>query len=72
MPNIQLRTGNTVYVSAYEYYFKLDDNDIDLFFQSCEADNLGIVIDNPFSNRIVMGTLDEEIDQIPEEPDFDF
>lgn len=72
MPNIQLRTGNTVYVSAYEYYFKLDDNDIDLFFQSCEADNLGIMIDNPFSNRIVMGTLDEENNEISEEPDFDF
>jgi len=72
MPNIQLRTGNTVYVSAYEYYFKLDDKDIDLFFQSCEADNLGIMIDNPFSNRIVMGTLDQETESIPEEPDIDF
>lgn len=68
MPNIQLRTGNTVWVSTYEFYFKLDDKDLDLFFQACEADNLGIYIDDPFSNRIQMGTLDKDSDESPEEP----
>lgn len=65
MPNIQLRTGNTIYVSTYEYYFKLDEKDIDLFFQSCEADNLGIYIDNPFSNAHCDGRVDPP--DIPED-----
>ena len=40
MPNIQLRTGNTVYVSAYEYYFKLDDNDIkSLYISTVDGKN---------------------------------
>lgn len=51
MLNIQLPTGNTISVSAYEYYFMLDDNDMDEFYQSCMADDLGRYIDNPFSNR---------------------
>ena len=59
MPRIQLDTGMTIYVSTYEYYFKLDDDDMDLFFQSCKADNLGIYIDNPFSGRKSKEVLDE-------------
>lgn len=62
MPNIQLKTGNTIYVSTYEYYFKLEEKDVDLFFQSCEADDLGIYIDNPFSGKRDMGTLDKDDD----------
>jgi len=49
--NIQLPTGNTISVSAYEYYFILKEDEIDLFYQSCIADDLGTYIDNPFSNR---------------------
>lgn len=51
MINIQLPTGNTISVSVYEYYFMLDDNDMDLFYQSCMADDLGRYIDNPFSKK---------------------
>lgn len=65
MPNIQLRTGNTIYVSTYEYYFKLEEKDMDIFYQSCEADNLGIYIDNPFSNAHFDGAIDEET-EIPD------
>jgi len=78
MPNIQLRTGNTIYISVYEYYFKLKDEDMDLFFQMCEADNLGIQIDNPFSDRRHSSTVqDEETtaeipeDSIIEDPNWD-
>jgi hypothetical protein len=67
MPNIQLRTGNTIYISVYEYYFKLKDEDMDLFFQSCEADNLGVLIEDPFSNKIQMGVLEKEAEEIPDE-----
>jgi hypothetical protein len=79
MPNIQLRTGNTIYISVYEYYFKLRDEDMDLFFQSCEADNLGIQIDNPFSDKRYSGMVEDEPtttgdipeDSIVEDPDWD-
>lgn len=76
MPNIQLDTGMTIYVSTYEYYFKLKDEDVELFFQSCKADNLGIYIDNPFSGRRFIGKIDEEEGEVPEDsaielPDWD-
>jgi hypothetical protein len=70
MPNINLPSGNTIWVSTYEYYFKLDEKDVEAFFQSCMADNLGIYIDNPFSGRISMGKLDTE--ETEEPPDLDF
>jgi len=78
MPNIQLRTGNTIYISVYEYYFKLSDEDMDLFYQMCEADNLGIQIDDPFSNRRFSGNVQEEDqpdkisdDNLVEDPNWD-
>lgn len=64
MPNINLPTGNTIYVSAFEYFILLDDKDVDEFFQSCIADDLGVYIDNPFSNTAVQGKLD--IEDVPE------
>jgi hypothetical protein len=67
MPNINLPTGNTIYVSTYEYYFVLKEEDIDEFFQSCVADNLGAYIDDPFSNKMIYGKI--EVDDIPEVPD---
>ena len=73
MARINLPTGNTIDVSTYEFYFKLEDGDMDLFFQSCMADNLGVYIDHPFSNRRHQSTL-EEPEIIPEEiqePDID-
>lgn len=48
--NIQLPTGNTITISVYEFFFLLDDKDVDLFYQSCIADDMGDYIDNPFSN----------------------
>lgn len=60
MPNINLPTGNTIYVSVYEYYFVLTDEQMEQFFQSCIADNLGVYIDNPFSNTGMTGKLEME------------
>ena len=34
MPNISLPNGKVIYVSTYEYYFQLDEKDVDEFFQS--------------------------------------
>jgi hypothetical protein len=65
MPNINLPTGNTIYVTAYEYYFLLDEKDVDQFFQSCIADNLGVYIEDPFSNMASPGKL--EVDEIDDE-----
>lgn len=60
--NLQLQTGKTISISAYEYYFALKEEDIDLFFQSCIADDLGIELNNPFSNKSSIGRLDFEED----------
>jgi len=65
MPNISLPTGKVIYVSTYEYFFKLQEEDVDEFFQSAIADDLGIQVEYPFSNKVVFGTL--EINDIPEE-----
>jgi hypothetical protein len=76
MPNVELDTGMTIYVSAYEYYIVLQDEDMEAFFQNCKADNLGVQIDYPFSNRRCMGTLEREDageipdDSLTEEPDW--
>lgn len=51
MMNINLPTGKVISISAYEYYFVLKDEDVDEFFQSCIADDLGSHIENPFSNK---------------------
>lgn len=60
MPNISLPSGKVIYVSAYEYYFQLQEKDVDEFFQSCMADDLGHFIQDPFSQRIAMGKLEVE------------
>lgn len=60
MPNINLPTGNTIYVSTYEYYFLLPEEEVDEFYQSCIADNLGVYIDDPFSNKVAQGKLEVE------------
>lgn len=71
MPNISLPTGKVIYLSVYEYYFQLDEKNIDEFFQSCIADDLGTYIDDPFSNRASPGKLevedDPEIEEIVEQ-----
>jgi hypothetical protein len=71
MPNISLPTGKVIYLSVYEYYFELQDKDVDNFFQSCVADDLGTYEDNPFANRATPGRLEvEEAPDIPDEPLF--
>lgn len=65
MPNISLPTGKVMYLSTFEFYFKLEDKDMDEFYQSCVADDLGIYEDNPFSYRRVQGKV-EEIEQTPD------
>lgn len=60
MPNISLPTGKVIYLSVYEYYFQLEEKDVDEFFQSCIADDLGIFEDNPFSSRAAQGRLEVE------------
>lgn len=49
--NIQLPTGKTITISCYEYFFALKDEDMDLFYQSCIADDLGTFIESPFCNK---------------------
>lgn len=66
--NIQLKTGNTVNISTYEWLFILKDDDVEAFLESCTADNLGTYIDNPFSSRTPSGKLEieenEETDEL--------
>lgn len=64
--NVQLPTGKTISISVYEWLFVLKEEDVDQFFQSCMADDLGIELENPFSNKIVHGKLDIE-EPVPEE-----
>lgn len=48
---ISLPTGKVITVSYYEWLFMLKEEDLDEFFQSCIADDLGHVIENPFSSK---------------------
>lgn len=56
--NIQLKTGNTVNISTFEWLFILKDEDIEQFLESCVADDLGTYIENPFSNKATFGKLE--------------
>lgn len=71
MPNISLPTGKVIYIPTYDYYFLLEDENIDEFYQSCMADDLGRWVDDPFSQRLSMGKveIEEEINliEIPKE-----
>lgn len=60
MPNISLPTGKVIYLSVYEYYFQLEEKNVDDFFQSCIADDLGTFVDDPFSQRVPHGKLEVE------------
>ncbi len=64
MPNISLPTGKVIYVSTYDYFFQLDEKDVDEFYQSCIADDLGSFVDDPFSQRLHPGKL--EVEDLPE------
>ena len=72
MPNISLPNGKVIYVSTYDYLFQLEEKDVDEFFQSCMADDLGHFVDDPFSQRVSPGKLEvEELPEIQEEPSED-
>lgn len=75
MPNISLPTGKVIYVSTFDYYFMLQEEDVDEFFQSCIADDLGKFIDEPFSQRIARGKIEVEdtpnIEEIPLDEDIE-
>lgn len=64
MAIISLPTGKVMHISTYEWLFKLEEKDVDLFFQSCIADDLGIYEENPFAQRAGIGKL--EIEDEPE------
>jgi hypothetical protein len=69
MPNISLPTGNVIYISVYEYFFLLKEEDVDEFYQQLIADNAGVPApEDPFSNCSAKGRL--EIEDVPdiEEP----
>jgi len=69
MPNISLPTGKVIYISTYEYYFQLEEKNVDEFFQNCIADDLGTFIEDPFSHRMSQGRL--EVEDIPEIPEME-
>lgn len=64
MINIELPTGKTLSMTAFEWFFMLKEEDVDEFYQSCMADDLGEHIDDPFSGKIIRGRL--EIDELPD------
>jgi hypothetical protein len=51
-------------MSVYDYYFRLEEKDVDNFFQSCIADDLGHFVEEPFSRGGSPGRLD--YDEVPE------
>ncbi len=69
--NIQLKTGKTISVSVYEFYFMLPDEDVEKFYESCVADDEGILIDNPFSNKAYNGRIEYEEDFAEEDLDIE-
>jgi len=67
MPNISLPTGKVIYISVHEYFFQLEEKDVDDFFRNCIADDLGSFIEDPFSMKTPQGKL--EMDDVPEIPE---
>lgn len=61
---IQLPTGKTLAISAYEYYFMIKESEVDQFYQACIADDLGTEITNPFSNRAQNGKIEIDEDEL--------
>jgi len=58
---VQLPNGLTIEVSVMDYLFILEEEDMDLFYQECMADNLGIDIVNPFSRKNIQSLdIDED------------
>lgn len=54
-------------MSVYEFLFVLKDDEVDLFYQSCVADDLGNFIEDPFADKSIKGKLEvDEPAPIPE------
>lgn len=70
MPNIQLPTGKTIYIPIQTFLFDIKDDEIDLFYQTCIADDLGTFVEDPFSQRGMKGDVkvNETEETVPEEP----
>jgi len=62
---ISLPTGKVMYLSIYEWLFQLEEKDVDAFYQSCVADDLGTYEENPFAHKAPFGRLEIE-DSSPE------
>lgn len=67
MPNVNLKNGKTIYIPAEQYYF-MTDEELEQFYQSCMADDLGEFVDHALSGKIPKGKVEsEEIPDIPDE-----
>lgn len=67
--NIELPTGKTLSISVYEFLFILKDEDVDAFYQQCIAEDLGMMVENPFSNKGNSAAIkEEEVQEIPDAP----
>lgn len=64
---IQLPTGKTLSISTYDFFFVLKEENVEEFFQSCIADDLGTEVNYPFSHRPNEGKL--EFEETPYEPE---
>ena len=69
MAIISLPTGKVLYMSTYEWLFKLEEKDVHAFYQSCIADDLGTYEDNPFAQKAPVGKLEVEDEPEIEEAD---
>lgn len=45
---ISLPNGKNLIISTYEFLFVLKESDVDSFYETCMADDMGVEIDNPF------------------------
>jgi hypothetical protein len=66
MANIQLPTGKTINIPIAQFLFGIQDDEVDLFFQNCIADDLGSHVENPFANSSSRGIV-----QVEDEPEIE-
>lgn len=77
MGYFNLPTGKTIYISTYNLLFKtvdgkvvpVTDEEIAEFMQQCIADDLGEIIENPFTRMSSLSklTIEEDDEYIPDE-----
>lgn len=64
---INLPTGKVIYVSVDDFLFRLKEEDVDQFYQSCIADDLGEYIDFPFASQAGNGSISLDDQEPPED-----